>query len=82
MIKRNIRKLPQSHQITLKFLLQHLHKVAEKSEFNKMNAFNIASVFAPTIICSYEISLSTLKVGTNILETMITFVPILYPDKS
>ena len=74
-IRKNIRRLPLAHQITLKYLLQHLYRVASKSDKNKMNPFNLSSVFAPSVLCPTLISLNTLKIGTNILETMIREYP-------
>ncbi|CAG7724327.1 unnamed protein product [Allacma fusca] len=80
MIKRNLRKLPLAHQITLKYLLQHLYRVAGKCDKNKMTSFNLSSVFAPSVLCPTLISLNTLKIGTNILETMIAHYPQLFPQ--
>jgi len=77
-IRRSVKKLPLAHQITLKYLLQHLHRVSDHSEKNKMNAFNLSSVFTPSVLCPSQISLNTLKIGTTVLEMMITHVPNLY----
>jgi hypothetical protein len=79
MTRHLIHKLPRGHQVTLKFILLHFHRIVQNSEFNRMTAFNLSSVFTPTLICPVEISLNNLKIGTSVLESMITFVPRLYP---
>lgn len=78
-VRRELKKLPPANYITLKFLLQHLHRVAENSEANKMNPFNLSSVFAPTVFSDRQISISTLPTGTHLLEIMITQVRNLFP---
>ncbi|CAG09973.1 unnamed protein product, partial [Tetraodon nigroviridis] len=42
--------LPPSHRETLKYLMAHLHRVAENEKFNLMNAENLAIVFGPTLM--------------------------------
>ena len=43
-------KLPLPHRETLQAMVQHLCKVAEKSETNKMDLRNLAIVFGPTLV--------------------------------
>ena len=43
-------KLPVPHRETLQAMVQHLCKVAEKSETNKMDLRNLAIVFGPTLV--------------------------------
>ena len=43
-------KLPIPHRETLQAMVQHLCKVAEKSETNKMDLRNLAIVFGPTLV--------------------------------
>lgn len=45
-------KLPESHLETICFLIQHLLKVAEYSEFTKMSIDNLAMTFGPAFISS------------------------------
>ena len=41
---------PPIHQVTLKVILQHLSKVAEHSDQNKMTAANLSVVFSPCLL--------------------------------
>ena len=43
-------KLPISHRETLQAMVQHLCKVAENSDTNKMDLRNLAIVFGPTLV--------------------------------
>ncbi|KAL0130725.1 hypothetical protein PUN28_002385 [Cardiocondyla obscurior] len=49
-IRKLIRDLPEHHFETLKYLMQHLKKIVEHSEINKMEAKNLAIVFGPTLV--------------------------------
>lgn len=44
------RNLPPSHFETLRLMANHLCKVAERSEVNKMSLQNLAIVFGPTLV--------------------------------
>ena len=48
-IKAELSKLPTANKETLKVLLQHLQKVQDSSDKNKMDAKNLATVFGPCI---------------------------------
>eukprot|EP00731_Ephydatia_muelleri_P028454 Em0020g98a len=52
MLKVGIQHLPPSHYNTLKYLIRHLHKVTEHRKENRMDATNLAVVFAPSIMRS------------------------------
>ncbi|CAH0713495.1 unnamed protein product, partial [Brenthis ino] len=45
-----IHSLPQCNKDTLKFLLEHLLKVTQYSERNRMHTANLAIVFGPTLL--------------------------------
>jgi hypothetical protein len=45
-----LKLLPKAHYNTLKYLVEHLHRVDEKSSINKMSAYNLSVVFAPTLM--------------------------------
>ncbi|SJX60697.1 uncharacterized protein SRS1_11925 [Sporisorium reilianum f. sp. reilianum] len=49
-LKGKIRRLPPIHQITLKVIVQHLSKVAQHSDQNKMTAANLSVVFSPCLL--------------------------------
>uniref|UniRef100_A0A4W5LUE2 Rho GTPase-activating protein 29 n=1 Tax=Hucho hucho TaxID=62062 RepID=A0A4W5LUE2_9TELE len=63
-IKDLLRQLPLAHYKTLQFLIQHLHRVTEQAEENKMTASNLGIIFGPTLIkprqTDAEVSLSSL----------------------
>ncbi|XP_039982423.1 rho GTPase-activating protein 29 isoform X2 [Xiphias gladius] len=63
-IKDLLRQLPPAHYKTLQFLMEHLHRVTERSEENKMTASNLGIIFGPTLIkprqADAEVSLSSL----------------------
>ncbi|XP_071780161.1 rho GTPase-activating protein 29 isoform X2 [Centroberyx gerrardi] len=63
-IKDLLRQLPLAHYKTLQFLIEHLHRVTEQSEENKMTASNLGIIFGPTLIkprqTDAEVSLSSL----------------------
>lgn len=55
LIRSKIRRLPPVHQSTLKAIIEHLARVAAKSNKNKMDAKNLAIVFGPVIFGDDEI---------------------------
>ncbi|XP_061099163.1 rho GTPase-activating protein 29-like isoform X2 [Conger conger] len=59
-----LRQLPSTHYRTLQFLLQHLYRVTENADENKMTASNLGIIFGPTLIkprqTEAEVSLSSL----------------------
>uniref|UniRef100_M3ZI60 Rho GTPase-activating protein 29 n=1 Tax=Xiphophorus maculatus TaxID=8083 RepID=M3ZI60_XIPMA len=63
-IKDLLRQLPPAHYKTLQFLIEHLHRVTECSEENKMTASNLGIIFGPTLIkprqADADVSLSSL----------------------
>ncbi|CAN9506483.1 unnamed protein product [Ophioblennius macclurei] len=63
-IKDLLKHLPPAHYKTLQFLIEHLHRVTEQSEENKMTASNLGIIFGPTLIkprqTDAEVSLSSL----------------------
>ncbi|XP_009295801.1 rho GTPase-activating protein 29 isoform X2 [Danio rerio] len=63
-IKDLLRQLPPAHYKTLQFLIQHLHRVSERADENKMTSSNLGIIFGPTLIkprqADAEVSLSSL----------------------
>lgn len=47
-----LKQLPPAHLNCLKYIIEHLHKVASHQAVNKMNENNLATVFAPTLIAT------------------------------
>jgi hypothetical protein len=64
-----MRRLPPVHQATVKVIVEHLARVAAKSDKNKMDAKNLAIVFGSVIFGEDEmpkggdlLSVQTIKV--------------------
>ncbi|KAJ8357139.1 hypothetical protein SKAU_G00199330 [Synaphobranchus kaupii] len=59
-----LRQLPSAHYRTMQFLIQHLYRVTENADENKMTASNLGIIFGPTLIkprqTDAEVSLSSL----------------------
>ncbi|XP_077480848.1 rho GTPase-activating protein 29-like isoform X1 [Stigmatopora argus] len=49
-LKDLLKQLPRANYKTLQFLIEHLHRVTEASEENKMPARNLGIIFGPTLI--------------------------------
>ncbi|KAJ9476513.1 putative GTPase-activating protein BEM2/IPL2 (putative) [Pseudozyma hubeiensis] len=49
-LKGKIRRLPPIHQITLKVIVQHLSRLAQHADQNKMTAANLSVVFSPCLL--------------------------------
>ncbi|VVD00439.1 unnamed protein product [Leptidea sinapis] len=49
-LRRLVRALPDAHYETLKYLVEHLRRVAAQAPHNKMEARNLAIVFGPTLV--------------------------------
>ncbi|KAG4065850.1 hypothetical protein HA402_012528 [Bradysia odoriphaga] len=45
-----VKQLPQAHFNCLKYMIEHLNRVASHQSVNKMTEHNLATVFAPTLI--------------------------------
>jgi flavorubredoxin len=54
LLRSKIRRLPPVHQATLKAIIEHLARVAAKSEKNKMDPKNLAIVFGSVIFSEDE----------------------------
>ncbi|CAH1773515.1 unnamed protein product [Owenia fusiformis] len=55
--------LPKANQETLAFLLDHLKKVANRAEANKMTTHNLAVCFGPVLLCPALENKSEIEVG-------------------
>lgn len=71
-IKHALLLLPKPHYDTLKFMIQHLHRVALHAPINKMNALNLATVFAPTLIHHPPNIIPDVRSDILLLEVMIS----------
>ncbi|KAI9207976.1 Rho GTPase activation protein, partial [Polychytrium aggregatum] len=70
--------LPSVNRVTLKFLCEHLFKVAENREVNKMSIQNLSIIFAPNILRSADNSLAREMLDMNakcaVMMTLIEYV--------
>jgi len=69
LLRSKMRRLPPVHQATLKAIVEHLARVAARSDKNKMDAKNLAIVFGSVIFGEDEmpkggdlLSVQTIKV--------------------
>jgi len=66
--------LPDPNYNILKDLLLFLHKVAENSERNKMNALNLGTLFAAHLMCPREMSSEELQVNHGLYAEAVAFI--------
>ena len=45
-----VHSLPPTHFSTLKYLCEHLHRISQKSDVNKMTSRNLSLIFGPTLL--------------------------------
>ena len=55
LLRSKMRRLPPVHQATLKAIVEHLTRVAARSDKNKMDAKNLAIVFGSVIFAEDEV---------------------------
>ncbi|XP_060516757.1 beta-chimaerin isoform X2 [Cylas formicarius] len=77
-IKHALLSLPKPHYDTLKFVIEHLNRVALHSPINKMNALNLATVFAPTLIHHPANVIPDVRSDIILLELMINNVDVVF----
>merc|ERR1719391_1913805 len=66
--------LPDPNYNILKDLLLFLHKVAENSERNKVNALNLGTLFAAHLMCPREMSSEELQVNHGLYAEAVAFI--------
>ncbi|KAG2456592.1 rho GTPase-activating protein 31 [Polypterus senegalus] len=66
-----IKELPAPHYRTLKYLIRHLRHLASLSSQTNMHARNLALVWAPNLLRSKEIEISTCNGDAAFLEVRI-----------
>lgn len=71
-IRHSLKTLPKAHYDTLKYVIEHLNRVAQHSVINKMNPQNLATVFAPTLIHHTSNVIPDVRSDIILLEVMIT----------
>ncbi|XP_058714391.1 rho GTPase-activating protein 45 isoform X2 [Poecile atricapillus] len=83
-----LKELPCENMATLQFLLQHLRRIMEVEQDNKMTSGNLGIVFGPTLMrprpTDATISLSSLvdyPHQARIIEALIIFYPTIFEHK-
>ncbi|KFQ51800.1 Minor histocompatibility protein HA-1, partial [Nestor notabilis] len=81
-LKELLKELPRENMATLQYLLQHLRRIVEVEQDNKMTSSNLGIVFGPTLIATdAPISLSSLvdyPHQSRIIEELIIFYPTIF----
>ncbi|KAK9696223.1 RhoGAP domain [Popillia japonica] len=78
-----LKSLPKPHYETLKYMINHLQRVASCSAINKMNPHNLATVFAPTLIGppeSTDALIPDLTTDILLIETLIEYCDRIFND--
>ncbi|KAM7346707.1 rho GTPase activating protein at 5A [Cochliomyia hominivorax] len=70
-MKEAAKNLPLAHYNCLKFMMEHLKRVASHFAVNKMNEHNLATVFAPTLIATPQ-HLTNLTEDIFMLSSLIS----------
>ncbi|KAM6396100.1 rho GTPase-activating protein 45 [Rhynochetos jubatus] len=87
-LKELLKELPWENMATLQYLLQHLRRIVEVEQDNKMTSSNLGIVFGPTLMrprpTDATISLSSLvdyPHQARIIEALIIFYSTIFEDK-
>ncbi|KAG7303356.1 hypothetical protein JYU34_011846 [Plutella xylostella] len=70
-------QLPPAHFNCLQYMMQHLHRVSQQAEVNKMSAHNLSTVFAPTLVATPP-AITDLAFEIRALQTLIENCPLIY----
>ncbi|CAK1541738.1 unnamed protein product [Leptosia nina] len=62
--------LPPAHFNCLQYMVQHLHRVSQHAEINKMSAHNLSTVFAPTLVATPP-AITDLSLEIRVLQSLI-----------
>ncbi|XP_054722206.1 N-chimaerin-like [Uloborus diversus] len=76
-LKEALKNLPPAHYQTLKFLMAHLYRVADRQKYNLMTPQNLSTVFCPTLLRCPEIGgvpdqLTAWHAESTVVELLIT----------
>ncbi|KAJ1310269.1 hypothetical protein OPQ81_007010 [Rhizoctonia solani] len=88
LLRGKLRRLPGVHQSTMRVVLEHLARVAARSQKNKMDARNLSIVFSGVIFGEDEVpkgSSDLLNVGTmkdTVMEDLINYAPMLFDENA
>ncbi|XP_059052932.1 beta-chimaerin [Achroia grisella] len=77
MLRECLDKLPPAHFNCLQYMVQHLYRVAQQSEVNKMSPHNLSTVFAPTLVATPP-AITDLAFEIRALQALIENCPQIY----
>ncbi|XP_078461908.1 rho GTPase-activating protein 45-like isoform X1 [Lampetra planeri] len=84
-----LKQLPSPHYNTLSYIIQHLHRVTDREEENKMSFRNLGIVFGPTLLrpCSMKgssdlCSLVDYPIQSHVVEMLIFWHKKLFSETS
>ena len=80
-----VSQLPKANKDNLRYLIKFLAKIEQNSEIGKMNAHNLAIVFAPNLIWSIDdeegqMNMKNTPVLTGIVEALIEHADWFFPE--
>ncbi|KAL0818400.1 hypothetical protein ABMA28_008872 [Loxostege sticticalis] len=77
MLRECLDLLPPAHFNCLQYMVQHLHRVSQQAEVNKMSAHNLSTVFAPTLVATPP-AITDLAFEIRALQALIEYCPQIY----
>ncbi|CAG9791575.1 unnamed protein product [Diatraea saccharalis] len=77
MLRECLDLLPPAHFNCLQYMVQHLHRVSQLAEVNKMSAHNLSTVFAPTLVATPP-AITDLAFEIRALQALIEYCPQIY----
>ncbi|XP_031430620.1 rho GTPase-activating protein 45 isoform X4 [Clupea harengus] len=88
-VKQLLSEIPKGHHTTLRYIVRHLHRIAELEQENKMSPSNLGIVFGPSLMrprpTGATVSLSSLvdyPYQARVVETLIVFYLHIFPSDS
>ncbi|XP_072934287.1 beta-chimaerin [Epargyreus clarus] len=77
MLRECLDSLPPAHFNCLQYMVQHLHRVSQQAELNKMSPYNLSTVFAPTLVATPP-AITNLACEIRALQVLIEYCPQIY----
>ncbi|CAG9559189.1 unnamed protein product [Danaus chrysippus] len=77
MLRECLDLLPPAHFNCLQYMVQHLNRVSQHADVNKMSAHNLSTVFAPTLVATPP-AITDLAFEIRALQALIEFCPQIY----
>ncbi|XP_063541638.1 beta-chimaerin [Cydia strobilella] len=77
MLRECLELLPKAHYNCLQYVVQHLYRVSQMSEVNKMGSHNLSTVLAPTLVATPP-AVTDLSFEIRALQALIDYCPAIY----